>query len=450
MGIRTSDYLPLAVLLGIVILCQAAPASAQSPASESSTASTMLGRWLDQKTMTGYWGGARTTLEDAGFNPRAHFITESAANPIGGISQSAAYTQQIDFGFDLDLGKIAGIPGGRFQFTLVDRAGQSLTNNAIGNLFQVQELYGAGQNFRLAEMNYQQDLFNKKLTFQIGWSPVGDDFATSPLYCLFQNGVICGHNNAMTQNSGAHNFPTGQWGAHVKVRPTPEYYVAAGVYDTNPDSGNANAGFDLRYRGGGVFTPVEVGWMPGHNGDELPGNYKIGAYYNSGPTPDVLSDIHGLSAGFTRLPFGTDAGRWGGYIMVDQMVYRERAGSPRGLTVGAIGGFGDPDTAKYGYFLSTGGVYQGTFPGRDYDSIAFMVAYAHINNRLTQFQMDRNVVKPGSVGIQTYEGILEVDYGLQLSPWLSLHPNLQYIINPGGTGTIPNAFVIGLTTRLTL
>ena len=56
---------------------------------------------------------------------------------------------------------------------------------------------------------------------------------------------------------------------------------------------------------------------------------------------------------------------------------------------------------------------------------------------------------PGSIGIQDYEAIAETDYNLQIAPWLSVRPNLQYVINPGGTGKIPNAFVIGLYTGVT-
>ena len=56
---------------------------------------------------------------------------------------------------------------------------------------------------------------------------------------------------------------------------------------------------------------------------------------------------------------------------------------------------------------------------------------------------------PGTVGIQRYESILELDYNVQMAPWLSLRPNLQYVFNPGGTGKTPNAFVIGLHTNVT-
>jgi porin len=45
---------------------------------------------------------------------------------------------------------------------------------------------------------------------------------------------------------------------------------------------------------------------------------------------------------------------------------------------------------------------------------------------------------------------MELNYGAQLTPWLTAKPNLQYIINPDQsaeptrTKNIPNAFVIGL------
>ena len=66
-----------------------------------------------------------------------------------------------------------------------------------------------------------------------------------------------------------------------------------------------------------------------------------------------------------------------------------------------------------------------------------MIAYARTNSRLTQYQQDLDTVAPGSVGIQTYESIAEIDYGLQLTQWLKIRPNLQYVINPGGTAEFP-------------
>jgi porin len=46
--------------------------------------------------------------------------------------------------------------------------------------------------------------------------------------------------------------------------------------------------------------------------------------------------------------------------------------------------------------------------------------------------------------------VVELDYGIAVASWLQVRPNLQYVIRPGGTGKIADAFVIGLFVRITL
>lgn len=231
--------------LAATILLLALVALFVRPVLAQSTPTSQLQSWLGQATLTGDWGGVRTRLENLGMEPRAEFLTESAANSIGGQTQAARYTQEIDFGADLDLNRLVALPNGKVQITLTDDAGRSLSNDAIGSQFQVQELFVANQSFRLSELNYQQDLFTGKISLEAGWAPVGDSFAQPMIFCAFQNAVFCGHASAMTINSGAHNFPLAQWGAHVKVRPEAEFYVATGVYQDNPNEVKSNRGFDL-------------------------------------------------------------------------------------------------------------------------------------------------------------------------------------------------------------
>jgi porin len=415
------------------------------PVLAQSMSTSQLKGWLSQATLTDDWGGVRTRLENLGIEPRAEFLTESAANPIGGQAQAARYTQEINFGADLDLNRLAAISNGKVQITLTNDTGRSLSNDAIANQFRVQELFVADESFRLSELNYQQNLFSNKISLEAGWAPVGDSFAHPMVFCAFQNAVFCGHASAMTINSGADNFPFAQWGAHIKVRPEPEFYLATGLYQVNPNEAKSNGGFDLSFSGTGVFVPIELAWLPDWNG-ALPGTYKLGAYYNSSNTPDVLTDVNGRSAGLTAAPFKTREGRWGAYLIVNQTIYRFRPQSGRSLRIGGLTGMGDPETARFGYFASGGGLLRGTFSHRDDDFLAMAVAYVRTNPRLTEFQEDRDVVKPGSVGIQTYESIVEIDYGARITPWLLLQPNLQYVLNPGGTGNIPNAFVLGIHT----
>lgn len=162
-----------------------------SPVAAQSSSGWPLGDWLKQETMTGDWGGNRTRLELAGISVRGGYTTESAYNPIGGQFPATRYTQQFDLGADFDLDRLAGIPGGKVVTTLTDRKGRSLSADALGNnRYAVQEVFGGGPITRLVELHYQQELFDKKLLFDIGWEPLGMYFAMSPLWCTGKTGPL--------------------------------------------------------------------------------------------------------------------------------------------------------------------------------------------------------------------------------------------------------------------
>ena len=170
--------------------------------------------------MTGDWGGTRSALEARGVSLRGGYLSESAANPVGGLSQGFAYAHQVEAGFDLDLGKLLALPGGKLHATFTERTGQSLASQSIGSIISVQEVFGSGQNVRLAELSYEQSLFENRLTAKLGWIHASDDFATSPIYCHFQNNGFCGQIGIVI-NSGFTIFPTGSWGSRTPCRRSP-------------------------------------------------------------------------------------------------------------------------------------------------------------------------------------------------------------------------------------
>ena len=159
-----------------------------------------------QNKMTGDWGGARSRLHDWGVDINLKYTSETAGNPVGGKNQGTAYTQQVALGAKFDLEKLVGLEGGQFLFTLNSRAGTDL-RPIIGSLRSPLELFGAGENTRISELYYVQKLLEDHLEFKVGFSPVGDDFATSQLYCYFQSGEYCGHTPALSSNSGGIQLP---------------------------------------------------------------------------------------------------------------------------------------------------------------------------------------------------------------------------------------------------
>jgi porin len=54
--------------------------------------------------------------------------------------------------------------------------------------------------------------------------------------------------------------------------------------------------------------------------------------------------------------------------------------------------------------------------------------------------------------LDSAEQLIELGYGYQATPWLTLRPNVQYIIEPGAFSgqDIDNALVLGLQVKATL
>lgn len=416
----------------------------QSPsarADEPAAADAGLSSWLRRQYMTGDWNGTRSDLEAKGITLRGHHIAESAANPVGGLRQGAAYTEQVDAGADLDLEKLIGISGARLHVTVTQRAGQSLAANAIGSIISVQEVYGAGQNVRLAELSYEQFLLEDRLRLKLGWLHASDDFATSPIYCYFQNNGFCGQ-IAIVVNSGFTIYPTGSWGGMAKVSLAHDVYFQTGVYEVNPTLAAPANGFKLGLSGAsGVIMPAQIGWQPRLGTNGLKGHYRLGGYYDTSDVPYLGSPV--------GEPQALARGRWGFYGQADQMIYRTAPGTDRGLTAFAVLAYAAPDTAMLEYIAQLGFLQRGTFAEREDDTIGLAISYSRISSTLVAAQNAANAVSPGSVAVQSSETTIELNYRAQLTPWFSLMPNLQYVIRPNGVTTIPSALVLGLQVRLT-
>ena len=79
--------------------------------------------------------------------------------------------------------------------------------------------------------------------------------------------------------------------------------------------------------------------------------------------------------------------------------------------------------------MGGGLLYTGLIPRRDRDELGFGVINANVTDDLR------------SQGL-TDETNIEWFYKIQLTPWMSLQPDIQYVINPGGDGR--NAVALGV------
>ncbi len=99
--------------------------------------------------------------------------------------------------------------------------------------------------------------------------------------------------------------------------------------------------------------------------------------------------------------------------------------------------FGPQDRNFVGFYVESGLVYTGAIPTRDEDQVGIGFVYAQLTNGAR-----RTLELEGSRGVGA-EMVLEFTYQLNLTKWLYVKPNAQFIINPGGTQDLGNAFVVG-------
>lgn len=427
---------------------QAADAAAQ-PSSAPAAAPSYAPFQIDSPWLFGDWHGYRSDLKARGIDFQFAYGSETAYNATGGTRNLVRYTDQWVGGVTLDLDKLAGIPNATFQTTLVERTGRNLSADAHLNTLQlVQEVYGRGQTLRLVQFWYDQTFFDKAVDWKIGRIAFGEDFGA--FSCDFQNLTFCGGNAGNIVGNYIYNWPISQWATRVKVNIKDFGYVQVGAFDANPNYLDLHeAALPVWYPGStGVIVPLEVGWTPTFA--TLPGSYKFGGWYDTSNGLDVVTDINGNPMQITGLPAVEHRGRYGGYINFQQQItHGSGANAKSGLTVFLNAVMADRRTATTDAQIAGGLWYTGLFPSRPIDDIMFAVGATHVNTRVADVEALQNALGLGPVGVQHTEYVLEADYSWRPLASVTIRPNIQYIIDPGGVSKSQNALVFGLKTAVT-
>jgi porin len=390
-------------------------------------------------TLTGDWGGARTRYAEAGVNFRGDYVSETFANVRGGRARGSTYAQQLRLGADLDMDRIAGWSGSTLHFTINDRRGAGVSSDYIGNRLPVQEVYG-GPYTRLSEASIEQKLLDGRLNLRLGFFAMGNDLGGMALGCQLVNAAFCAHPLSLSGNSGWYNYPNARWGAAVRYQLRPELLLRTGVYQDNPRLGDKENAFRPFAAGtAGVVLPLELEYAPGSapHSAALPGHYKLGVLYDTARVK-------------RQGEVGTVGGRYGIYLLADQMVWRQgRAG--RGLSVFGQFTANPRASAQITRWYAAGLVKTGTFTGRDADTLALGVVHAQVNPRLRESFAAADRSADGYASLPAGETVVELSYGMQPLRWLGVRADVQYVVDPGAFSyrSTKNALAIGTQLKIT-
>jgi porin len=131
-------------------------------------------------------------------------------------------------------------------------------------------------------------------------------------------------------------------------------------------------------------------------------------------------------------------GHPGLYVLADYQALAADSLVPRGMALFVRAGVADGDVGRFAGYVGGGITYSGITPSRPHDKLGFAIAAARNGSGFER------AAKNDGMKTTDFEIALEWTYRLQLTPWLALQPDLQYVIHPGGIEGRKGAVVGGL------
>jgi len=398
-------------------------AAAQQPTTAASGGVIQMPNQPPTPGVTGDWFGERTKLGNDGLTVAAAIYYDYSENLQGGLSTSGDASRELT---DLDITYATEKywHGGIFFVNFLNHEGTDASHVLVGDAQGFDNQDGPS-NTQLYQVYYQQLFADDKLRFKIGRIDSTTDFAYTANGSSFI-GSTFGFSPAITSFP---TYPDPAAGAVLFWTPNNHFYATGGIFLANQaDRFGIIAGrpFTAQPTTNGEFLVTELGekWTLGS--EQLPGRLGIGGYHDTGD--------------FTRFDGTTQSGASGMYGVFDQTLWQVSppAGSsagPTGLGVFAQYGLADGHFATIDQHIGSGFAWTGPIPtpSRSADVLGLGASYAHFSSR--------------SGLAEDYELEIETFYKLQITPWFNIQPDLQYIINPGGTG-LSNACVATIRVEL--
>lgn len=418
----------------------------------------------DERWMTGDWNGARTRLLDRGIDLQGDYTAQLAGNLDGGFGDrhTASYLDDWRFRANLDLERLFGLADTDARITISKRNGRSpLSAERIADprapmlSSSVQSIYGYGDTWRLSHLWVRKRFDGGRVELKLGRLPMGDDLGTAG--CDFQNFAFCG--TLPGHGTGVWiNYPVAQWGIQGRWQFAPILNVQAGAFEFNPELTGDHEGFRIDMDGRiGTMYVLELGWTPRLGTRGLAGNYRVGTYFNTAPADDVLVDVDGGLAPLTGLPPRRHDHRQGaGTIVRQQLTMPDPAVPERGLELLAHYTRNDRATARVDWQWQLALIWRGPFASRSDDVAGIGLSNVHGSDREAMrraLENDVDGLRPDDPDYRLLprtEVAAELFYRWRLRPWLTVRPSLQYVGNPGGVGSVDDAWVLGFSIGASL
>ena len=447
--------------LAIPLCLWGLPAAAQTQnQNQNQTGSASLGA---RSNLLANMGGLRTTVGDYGITLGVTDTETLLGNVSGGVKQGATMQGVTTATLAIDTQKAFGLPGGTIHVSALQIHGRSLSPYYLDNL-QTANGTEAENATRLWELWYDQAFDKGAFDIRLGQQSLDQEFMVSIYSALFVN-TVAGWPALPSYDlyAGGPAYPLSSLGIRALVTPTANLTILAGVFDDNPPGGpfdddpqSADAGgvrFNLNT--GALF--IAEAQLHVNTIANLPGIYKLGFWYDTAYFPDQAFDNQGLSLAnptSNGIP-AMHKGNYSVYGVVDQTIWQPK-GSARSVNVFARL-MGAPTAQNLITFSANFGLtVTDPLPGRPNDTAGIHIGVVKVSGRAAELDRATGLYSGAFVPVRGSETSIELTYQAQVTPWLQVQPDAQFIANPGGglmnpadpTTRLHNEVVVGVRTNV--
>ena len=411
--------------------------------------------WNEQ-TLTGDWGGTRSSLYNKGVSLEFTHKSDILANTSGGIKLGTAWLGHTEARIKMDLEKLAGWNATTAYIHYHSQLGSQFNTKYVGSFVGVDNIEAGANTAQFFHAWIQKNFLDDSLSVLAGLYPMDSEFYVTDTSGIFiQPPYGMANEVAQSGQNGPPIFPIGALAVRVKyTTPAKNFYLQGAVMDGVPGDPNNPHGTHIQLnKGDGTLSIVEFGYTPQE------GNPPFEAA-KPGELIEPELKVHEEHESFNKTAFGfwrysarfddldpTNVDVFGNivrhpsqgaYFLAERTLRVEKDHPAQGLSGFVRIGVASPDIHQADWTGSLGLRYHGLLDGRDDDIAGIAVT---INNASSKYQALSNS--------SSSETDVEATYRAQINPWLALQPTVQYILRPNMNPNLKNVWIVGARTEIT-
>jgi porin len=368
---------------------------------------------LEGPTLLGDFGGLRSGFAQHGLVLEARVIadgmTSSRDGLVTGERRGARYL--VEAGVTMDIAAFVGLSGaGSITATWQTLAGDDLLGET--GVLQNESWINTDDRNQVGRLFYVQPFFDGGFTIKVGKDEVVRDFGRNVFAAEFLNVSARSEPTAWAMPT----FPDSATMA-LAALDIGGWVARVGVYDGRAVTSGKETGSDwLELPENDVFLIAEAGFTTDDRRRGHQAGLVVGAWQHTGTFTtfdgDSKSDVRGY------------------YLQGDLMLMQ--GADPR--TVEGLAGWvqlgmsEDDDLSVYDRHLGIGLIWRGLIPSRETDAIGISHSWLETSTA-TGAPSDAD------------ERVLEVFYGFKAAGWLTLQPDFQWFVHPGGVSSEDDLFI---------